>query len=84
MKENNKINWREYPEFIDLIYDRLLTKKLVALFDDFNKAEGDLFLELFPCVCDEADLGEKIWEYHKNDIDVNKWFDGIGINKQNN
>ena len=72
MKENDKIDWREYPEFIDLVYDRLMTKKLVALFDNYKRAEQDIFLELFPCVCDEADLAEKIWLAHKVDFDVNK------------
>jgi len=81
MKITKEINWKDYPKFIDEIYNRLTMKKLVALFDDYKNAESDLFLELFPCVCDEADLAEKIWESHKIDIDVNKWFDELGTQK---
>lgn len=65
-------------EFIDLFLDRLMTKKLVALFDDLKSAERMLMLELFPTANENADRAEEIWEEFKNNNDVNLWWNSLG------
>lgn len=77
MKENKQVDWKDYDNFISEVLDRLMIKKLVALFDDYDTAEGDLFLELFPCVSDDADLADEIWLSYKSENDIRKWFNSL-------
>ncbi len=77
MKENIQVDWKDYNDFIEDVLDRLMIKKNVALFDSYDEAESDVFLQMFPCVNDNADLADKIWLSYKNENNVREWFKSI-------
>lgn len=79
------VDWKENTAWLEQILDRLMMKKLVALFDDFDNAIADVMLEAYPYANEQADMAKECWEGFMKDMgpEVREWFNELGSGGNN-
>lgn len=72
-----RVNPEGYNQLITIMLERLKTKKLVALFNNFKEAENDVLFELYGENKGKEDMICDIWIHYKQMADVEHWFENL-------
>jgi hypothetical protein len=70
-----------YLELIRIYMDRLTTKKLIALFNDFKAANDDVIMELCGEFREQADAIKMVVDHFSEMCDMKAWFEDLGKRK---
>ena len=81
-KEREKMSPEGALQLLRLYLDIMTTRKLVSLFEDYEKAKQDLILELAPGIKDDDDdpIGLLTWaiEQFESIMHLKEWYDELG------
>ena len=69
--------YEDNMHIIDHIINEFIITRTTQEIEDFDKASTMVFLKLFPCVNEQADIIEGMWDIYVKEHTVKEWYNSL-------